>query len=71
MASKTINIKDNYVPELIEVFGVGYKEEMSISKTQFANEQFDKDVKDWIHTRVTLHRQEVSKQSIDNTKITE
>ena len=82
MATKTINIKDAYVPELIDVFGEGYQTEIldvdgvtlipnPQTKTQFANAQFDADIRTYIHRRVKMYRDRAALASSDNTTITE
>lgn len=79
---KTINIKDSYVPELIEVFGQKYQTEIldvdgetlipnPQTKSQFANEQFDVDMIAYIKRRVQMYRERVSLEAVDNTDITE
>ena len=79
---KEILIKDAYVPELIEVFGIDYQEtvwdaetETEIpnpqTKAQFANEEFDRRVKEFIKNRVMMYRTVVANSSIDLNEITE
>jgi hypothetical protein len=79
---KTINIKDTHVTELVDVFGEKYQTEIldvdgetlipnPQTKSQFANEQFDSDIKVYIKRRVQMYRQRLSLQSVDNTEITE
>lgn len=78
MAVKTFNIKDAYIPELIEVFGELWGEfvlEDDVlvpnpqTKGQYASEQFDLDIKGYIHRRVKAYRKKIA--LIDDTPITE
>ena len=84
MATKTITIKDAFVPELIEVFGYGWPTEVldidgetlipnPQTKTQFANQRFDALMKDYIHKLVLRFRNREATEAlvIDNTEITE
>jgi len=79
---KEIIIKDAYVPELIEVFGVDYQDEVwdvetgaqipnPQTKAQFANEEFDRQLKEVIKNKVMRYRTQIATNSIDQTSITE
>jgi hypothetical protein len=82
MATRTITIKDAYVPEMIEVFGERWPAQIldvdgetlidnPQSKANFAGERFDREIKEYIHTRVKSYRMQNALDSLDNTEILE
>lgn len=79
---KTINIKDSHISELVDVFGENYQTEIldvdgetlipnPQTKNQFANEQFDIAIKNFIKRKVMNYRQRMSISAVDSTEITE
>jgi len=79
---KEIIIKDAYVSELIEIFGVDYQDEVwdveteaqipnPQTKAEFANEEFDRQLKEFIKNKVMKYRTQIATNSIDYTLITE
>ena len=78
---KTFNIPDEKVPELIEIFGEYYDEQIfdengefipnPQTKAQFANTQFDNRIKNYIKDIVVSYRNNIAQQSVDNTNIIE
>jgi len=78
---KTFNIPDEKVPELIEVFGEYYQTNIldengdlvvnTQTKAQFANEQFDNRIKNYVKDIVVSYRNNIAQASVDNTNIIE
>ena len=73
---KNIVIKDNYIPELIEVFGKNWQEEIDgkanpETKAGFASRKFDEELKAYVNRRIQSHRAEVAKKSISDIEIAE
>ncbi len=81
---KSITIKDAAIPELINVFGKEWQAEIQdpaedlgvmmpnpVTKSTFANAEFDKDIRTYIHRRVSMFRQNAAVQAADTTEITE
>ena len=82
MATKTINIKDAYLPELIEVFGERWPEEIldidgvtlipnPETKQAYANRAFDRDIKAHIHDRVRAYRRKTAWEALNHEEIVE
>jgi len=74
---RTITIKSTHIPEMIEVFGEGYQEEVPdgnggtmpnpLTKQQFADKNFMQEWKDYIKKRVMHYRRKNT--VIDETDI--
>jgi len=77
---RSITIKTDSIPELIEVFGENWQEELAApdgpipnpqTKADFAAEQFDSEWKSHVKNRVLNYRRRVASTAIDLTEITE
>jgi predicted metal-dependent hydrolase len=78
---RSITIKDEYVPELIEVFGKSYEATITDedgneidnpqTKAQYASETFNKEWRNYIKRRVQNHRQEVARAEVNEIEIVE
>ncbi len=73
---RSITIKDEYIPELIEVVGKNYEAEIDgepnpQTKAQFASATFDLEWRNYIKRRVQNHRQEIARAAINDTEIVE
>ena len=81
MATRTITIKNEFLPELKEIFGEGYSDTLPDglggtipnpqTKTQFADERFMFEIREYIRERVKGYRKDQVNLSIDVTDITD
>ena len=79
MATRTITIKDAYIPEMINVFGHDYQTDIDDgsggtipnpqTKAQYADERFVLGLRGYVKSRVLSYRK--SQLALDETDITD
>jgi len=79
--TKTINIADEHVPELIEIYGADWSAQIlneegvlidnPETKAVFANNRLTVELRDSIRYRVLKYRKAEARNNVDTTDITE